>query len=157
MGAYLIRSGHAIHFVDVVEAHVEAINSTGLKITGPVDEFNVDATASLPCSLQGQYQTILLCVKSQHTREATLALAPFLADDGVVVSVQNGLNELIIQDIVGRERTMGSFINFSADYHAPGESSSAGAARSSSASWMAPSASGSNAWNESCAISMRMR
>lgn len=121
LGAYLIRSGHDIHFVDVVEDHVQAINSTGLTITGPVDEFTVAATASLPGRLQGRYKTILLCTKSQHTREATLALAPCLADDGVVVSVQNGLNELIIQDIVGRERTMGSFINFSADYHGPGE------------------------------------
>lgn len=121
LGAYLIRSGCDIHFVDVVEAHVEAINTSGLKISGPVDEFTVEATASLPASLQGQYDTILLCTKSQHTREATLALAPFLADDGFVMSVQNGLNELIIQDIVGRERTVGCFINFSADYHAPGE------------------------------------
>ena len=121
LGAYLIRSGHAIHFVDIVEAHVEAINAKGLSITGPVDEFTVAATASLPGDLQGQYETILLCTKSQHTREATLALAPFLADDGFVLSVQNGLNELIIEEIVGRERTVGSFINFSADYHAPGE------------------------------------
>lgn len=121
LGAYLIRSGYDIRFVDVVEDHVEAINASGLKITGPVDEFAVDATASLPGRLQGQYETILLCTKSQHTQEATLALAPFLADDGFVMSVQNGLNELIIQDIVGRERTVGSFINFSADYHGPGE------------------------------------
>ena len=121
LGAYLIRGGHDIHFVDVVADHVEAINSSGLRITGPVDEFAVGATASLPGSLQGQYETILLCTKSQHTREAAKALAPHLADDGFVMSVQNGLNELIIQDIVGRERTLGSFINFSADYHAPGE------------------------------------
>ena len=121
LGAYLIRCGHDIHFVDVVEKHVAAINSTGLKITGPVDEFTVKARASLPERLKGHFATILLCTKSQHTRAATLALAPFLADDGFVVSVQNGLNELIIQDIVGAERTVGSFINFSADYHAPGE------------------------------------
>jgi len=121
LGAYLIRSGHDIRFVDVVSEHVEAINSAGLAITGPVDEFTVNAEAFLPGDLQGQYETILLCTKSQHTREATRALAPFLAEDGFVMSVQNGLNELIIQDIVGRERTVGSFINFSADYHAPGE------------------------------------
>ena len=121
LGACLIRCGHSIHFVDIVGEHVAAINSAGLRITGPVDEFRVEASASLPGRLQGQYQTILLCTKSQHTRDATLALAPYLADDGFVVSVQNGLNELIIQDIVGPERTMGSFINFSADYHAPGE------------------------------------
>ncbi len=121
LGAYLIRSGYDIHFVDVVEAHVEAINSAGLAIKGPVDEFTVEAKASLPGDLQGQYETILLCTKSQHTREATLALGPFLADNGFVLSVQNGLNELIIQDVVGRERTVGCFINFSADYHGPGE------------------------------------
>lgn len=121
LGAYLIRSGYDIHFVDVVEDHVEAINATGLRIKGPVDEFAVAASASLPADAHGQYETILLCTKSQHTREATQALAPRLAADGFVVSVQNGLNELIIQDIVGRERTLGCFINFSADYHAPGE------------------------------------
>ena len=121
LGAYLIRSSHDIHFVDVVEDHVAAINAKGLSITGPIDEFTVAAKASLPGDLRGQFETILLCTKSQHTRAATLALAPFLADDGFVLSVQNGLNELIIEEIVGRERTVGSFINFSADYHAPGE------------------------------------
>ena len=121
LGAYLIRSGHDILFVDVVEDHVIAINQSGLKITGPVDEFTVDADARLPGALTGKYETILLCTKSQHTKAATEAMAPFLADDGFVMSVQNGLNELLIQDIVGVDRTVGSFINFSADYHAPGE------------------------------------
>lgn len=121
LGAYLIRAGHDILFVDVVEEHVAAINQRGLRVTGPVAEFTVTATASSPAGLRGKYETILLCTKSQHTREAAAALAPFLAADGVVVSVQNGLNELILQDIVGRERTLGCFVNFSADYHAPGE------------------------------------
>ncbi len=121
LGAYLIRSGHDILFVDVVEDHVNAINQSGLKITGPVDEFTVDAEARLPGTLTGSHETILLCTKSQHTKAATEALAPFLADDGFVMSVQNGLNELLIRDIVGSERTVGSFINFSADYHAPGQ------------------------------------
>ena len=121
LGAYLIRGGHSVVFVDIVEDHVNAINQSGLKITGPVDQFTVEATAKLPETLTGQYKTILLCTKSQHTRAAAEALAPFLADDGFVVSVQNGLNELILPEIVGAERTVGSFVNFSADYHAPGE------------------------------------
>ena len=121
IGAYLIRAGHDIHFVDIVEDHVDAINGDGLRITGPVDDFTVRATASLPDQLEGKHAIILLCTKAQHTGEATLALADCLADDGYVMSVQNGLNELIISEIVGAERTMGAFINFSADYHAPGE------------------------------------
>lgn len=121
IGAYLIRAGQDVKFVDVAAEHVRAINESGLRITGPVDQFTVEATAALPGQVTGQFDTILLCTKSQHSRAATEALAPLLADDGVVVSVQNGLNELIIAQIVGENRTLGSFINFSADYHAPGE------------------------------------
>ena len=121
LGAYLIRAGQDIHFVDIVPEHVDAINERGLKITGPVDEFTVPASAHTPDTLTGQFQTILLCTKSQHTRAAAASLLPCLADDGFVVSVQNGLNELIMRDIIGAERTVGCFVNFSADYHAPGE------------------------------------
>ena len=121
LGAYLIRAGQDVGFVDIVEQHVNAINHSGLRIKGPVDEFQVAAEAFLPDQLSGKYPAILLCAKSQHTRAATEALAPFLAEDGFVMSVQNGLNELIIEKIVGRERTLGAFVNFSADYHAPGE------------------------------------
>ncbi|MCY3833609.1 MAG: NAD(P)-binding domain-containing protein [Chloroflexi bacterium] len=121
LGAYLIRAGHDVVFVDIAEEHVDAINRAGLQIKGPVDEFSVEAEARLPQQLQGQFEAILLCVKSQHTRAAVQALAAYVAADGFVMSVQNGLNELIISQVVGRERTLGAFVNFSADYHAPGE------------------------------------
>lgn len=121
IGAYLTRAGHDIRFVDIVEDHVRAVNANGLRITGPVDEFTVRAPATLPNQLDDKYKIILLCTKAQHTKEAATALVDCLADDGYVMSVQNGLNELIISDIVGEDRTMGAFINFSADYHAPGE------------------------------------
>lgn len=121
LGAYLIRAGHDLRFVDIVEAHVKAINQSGLQIKGPINEFKVAAEALRPEQISGQYGAILLCTKSQHTRAATESLAPCLADDGFVMSVQNGLNELIIESIVGRDRTLGAFVNFSADYHGPGE------------------------------------
>jgi len=121
LGAYFIQAGHDVMFVDVAEDHVQAINRAGLKIKGPIDEFSVEAEARLPRQLQGQFEAILLCTKSQHTRAATEALSACLAADGFVMSVQNGLNELIISQVIGRERTLGAFVNFSADYHAPGE------------------------------------
>jgi 2-dehydropantoate 2-reductase len=37
-----------------------------------------------------------------------------------VVSAQNGLNELVIAEVVGPARTMGAFVNFGADYIEPG-------------------------------------
>ena len=120
LGAYLVRAGHEVLFVDTAADHVDAINANGLKITGPIEEFSVSAQAVTPGNVEGKHEAILLATKAQFTHEATEMLKPHLKDDGYVVSVQNGLNELIIQELVGKERTIGSFINFGADYHEPG-------------------------------------
>ncbi|MEZ4711144.1 MAG: 2-dehydropantoate 2-reductase [Caldilineaceae bacterium] len=121
IGAHLARAGHAVTFVDRAADHVAAINANGLHITGPIDQFTVRAAAFTPDELSAEFAVILLCVKAQDTEGAARALAPHLRADGYVVSAQNGLNELVIADIVGRERTMGCFVNFGADYHGPGE------------------------------------
>src|SRR5207237_649455 len=47
-------------------------------------------------------------------------IAPRLAPDGYVVSLQNGLNEPAIAARVGRARTVGALVNFGADYLSPG-------------------------------------
>ncbi len=120
IGAYLARAGHQVTLVDRAASHVDAINAQGLTITGPVDQFTVSAPACRPETLSGQFETVLLCVKAQDTGAATQSLLPHLSANGVVVSVQNGLNELVIAQIAGRERTLGCFVNFGADYLEPG-------------------------------------
>ena len=107
-------------FVDREAAHIEAINDKGLTIAGPIFQDTVRAPAFLPADLEGRFDCIFLCVKAHHTREAATALLPHLAQDGCVVSAQNGLNELVIVDIVGKPRTIGCFVNFGADYLEPG-------------------------------------
>jgi 2-dehydropantoate 2-reductase len=120
VGAYLQRAGDAVHFVDRAADHVAAINRDGLQITGPIEEFKVRAPASLPGDLKGKFETIFLCTKAPDTASATEALAPHLADEGCVVSLQNGLNEHVIAEKIGTHRTIGAFINFGADYLSPG-------------------------------------
>ena len=121
VGAYLKRAGHDISFVDVVADHVQAIRSTGLNITGPVDQFTVVAPAFTPDQVEGSWDLIFLAVKAQHTEDATRSLMPHLSQDGYVLSMQNGLCEAIIVPIIGRDRTMGAFVNYSTDWIAPGE------------------------------------
>ena len=120
LAAYLARAGHDVTLVDRVAEHVEAINRGGLHITGPIAEFTAAAPAFTPDTVQGQWQAIILATKAQHTEEATRSLAAHLTADGFVLSAQNGLNELVISEIVGRERTIGAFVNFGADYLEPG-------------------------------------
>ena len=120
IGAALVEAGERVLFVDTDRDHVEAMNREGLRITGPVVESHVDAVATHPEDLQGSYPTIFLCVKAHHTGVATAQLSPHLADQGAVVSIQNGLCELEIAEVVGRGRTVGAFVNFGADYLGPG-------------------------------------
>ena len=120
IGAYLARAGEPVRLVDRDEAHVAAMRAHGLTIRGFAETFTVPVEACTPTELAGPLDTVLLAVKSQHTAEAVRALLPLLAPDSAVVSLQNGLCERIIAEMVGPRRTVGCFVNFSADYLEPG-------------------------------------
>lgn len=120
VGAYLLRAGHDVTFVDRVAEHVAAIRDRGLRIVGPIDEFEVRAPAYLPQDVPGEFERVFMCVKANATRAAAETTLPFLADNGYVLSLQNGLNELVLSEVVGAERVIGCFVNFGADYQEPG-------------------------------------
>ncbi|MDQ7819075.1 MAG: 2-dehydropantoate 2-reductase [Armatimonadota bacterium] len=135
VGAYLVRGGHDVLFVDTNAAHVDAINSTGLTVEG-LETFTVRARAILPAELRDVLLSrgatpdgdslrlidlpVLLCVKAMHTEVALDPIVPVLGQGSYIVSLQNGLNEHAIAARVGPERTVGAFVNFGADYLAPG-------------------------------------
>jgi 2-dehydropantoate 2-reductase len=120
VAAWLRRAGLDVTVVDANPAHVRAIRDRGLAITGPIERFTQPMPAFTPGDVDGVWETIFLCVKALHTEAAARQLEPHLAADGVVVSLQNGFNELAIAEVVGAQRTMGAFINFGADVVEPG-------------------------------------
>ena len=107
-------------FVDRDVDHVQAMRSRGLTIRGFDETFTVPVEATTPDQLPDRLEHVLLAVKAPATEAAVQSFADRLAPDGYVVSLQNGLNELQISALVGRERTIGAFVNFSADYLEPG-------------------------------------
>jgi 2-dehydropantoate 2-reductase len=121
LGAHLIRSGHEVLFCDADPAHVDAINSEGLSITGPVENFTVDARAVLPEDLPSTLDRVAIAVKSHHTAAAAELVRGRLAPDGYLVSLQNGLTAEVLSEAVGSERLLVSFVNFGADVLAPGQ------------------------------------
>jgi 2-dehydropantoate 2-reductase len=121
LGAYWARAGTPVVMLDIVENHVKACRTTGLQISGPVETFQQIVPAVTPSELTGTYGIIVLAVKAQATEAALALIKPHLADDGYILSAQNGLNELSIAKSVGAERTMGCFVNFGADWLGPGE------------------------------------
>lgn len=120
LAAYWARAGVDVLMVDIEADHVRVSATEGLAIEGPVETFRQIAPSVTPDRLTGRYGRVVLAVKAQATETATRMLAPHLADDGFVLSAQNGLNERAIAAIVGPERTMGCFVNFGADWLGPG-------------------------------------
>jgi 2-dehydropantoate 2-reductase len=120
VGAYLARAGRDVLLVDADAAHVAAMNREGLEIQAFDETFRTPVAAATPDDLEGPLELVLLAVKAQHTEAAMARIAPLLADDGTVVSLQNGLCERAIVAAVGEARTLGALVNFSADYLEPG-------------------------------------
>jgi len=120
LGAYWARAGVPVLMVDIDADHVGACRGVGLRISGPVDAFSVKVPCLTPSELNGTYRRVVLAVKAQATQKAIHALAPHLAADGFVMSAQNGLNERMIAEVVGPDRTMGAFVNYGADWQEPG-------------------------------------
>lgn len=121
LGAYWARSGLPVQMVDIVAEHARACSTTGLNISGPVEQFRQVVPCVTPQELRGTFGCIVLAVKAQSTEDAMAMLLPHLAPDGFVLSAQNGLNELTIARLAGAERTMGCFVNYGADWLGPGE------------------------------------
>jgi 2-dehydropantoate 2-reductase len=120
IGAHLIRDGHDVLLCDADQAHVDAINRSGLSIEGPVENFTVAARAVTPDSLPGSLGRVAIAVKSHHTTQAAELLRGRLDAGGYVVSFQNGLTADAITAVTGPGRLVASFVNFGADVLAPG-------------------------------------
>jgi 2-dehydropantoate 2-reductase len=119
-GAALARAGHDVLLVDSYVPHIEAINTGGLTIERDGAATTTRVRAVTPEALGHHLPLVLLAVKSHHTADALRALAPRLANDGAVVSLQNGLSEEQIAQAIGAERTVGCLVNWAADWLAPG-------------------------------------
>jgi 2-dehydropantoate 2-reductase len=120
LGARLARAGHEVLFVDTDPQHVRAIQERGLRIVGPIDDFTQPVRIVQPDRVEPGLGAVLLAVKAHHTQSAIRSIAPLLDPAGFVVSVQNGLNESTIADVVGARRTVGCFVNYGADVVEPG-------------------------------------
>ena len=119
-GAALARAGHDVLLIDRAADHVAAMNANGLTVERRDGAATVRVRAITPDALGSPLELVLLAVKSQDTPGALAVLAPRLAADGAIVSMQNGLNEELIAAAVGERRTVGCLVNWAADWTAPG-------------------------------------
>ncbi len=119
LGAYISRAGVEIELINRNKAHVEALQARGAQVVGTV-EFCQQVKAYTPDKMSGKYDIIFLMTKQQHNASVVSMLKDFLAEDGVMVTFQNGLPEMQLAEILGDERVLGCTVAWGATMQGPG-------------------------------------
>lgn len=92
-GGMLARAGAPVILIGR-ERHVEPISRDGLFLESMHFQERVGVSASTNMSAIATAQVVLLCAKTVDTENAAVALAPYLAADAVLVSLQNGVDNV---------------------------------------------------------------
>ena len=121
LGAYISKAGTDIELVNRNKAHTEALKANGAHIKGTVD-FSVPVHAIFPDEMEGPYDVIFLMTKQLMNPEVVTMLKPFLSEKGVIVTLQNGIPEPGIAEIVGADHTIGCVVEWGATLAEPGVS-----------------------------------
>ena len=120
LGVYLTEAGVPVQLVNRNRAHVEALREHGAHITGTVEK-QARVEAITPDEMRGPYDVILLMTKQLQNREVAAFLKPMLAEDGVVVTLQNGIPEPLLEEVLGQGHVIGCVVEWGATMSAPGE------------------------------------
>jgi 2-dehydropantoate 2-reductase len=128
IGGLLTRAGHDVVLIDQWVEHVEAMKAHGLRIeigtkqepegeiTVPVRAYHLYEVAPL----RRAFDIVFLTAKSYDTHWLVPFIAPYLKQDGVLVSVQNSMNDEWIAPVIGAERDVGCVLTGGGHLLGPG-------------------------------------
>jgi len=96
--------------------------SPGMHITGIKGDHTIAVKAVKNISdLSGHPDLIFIATKANDCLEAAHVLVPFLKPDSMVVSLQNGICEDALAQVLGRERVIGCVVGWGATNHGPAD------------------------------------
>ena len=116
-GANLARAGERVTLFDVWQEHVQAMQEHGLH-----GEFVAEVAATTDPGEVSGVDLAIVCVNGYNTRQAAEAAGGMLAEEGCVLTLQNGLGNLeVLTEVVGEGRIVGGLTFHSADLQEPGK------------------------------------
>lgn len=123
IGADFALAGHDVTFIEQWPDHVEAIREHGITVNLPTRSYNVRVPTLHLCQLaevKEPFDIVFIVMKAYDTKWACQLIEPYLAADGLVVGLQNGMTHEDIAAVVGRERTIGAVIEIASNMFVPG-------------------------------------
>jgi 2-dehydropantoate 2-reductase len=120
-GARLAAAGHDVHFV-ARGPHADALRARGLRVRSEAGDIQLDVVRVVeePAEI-GSAELVLVAVKLWDTEVAARAIAPLIAPDTAVVSLQNGVDkDDVLCSLVGAEQVVGGVTYLIARIAEPG-------------------------------------
>lgn len=122
-GGFMAKDGHDITFVGRAK-QIDAMNANGITITGIWGDHHTStftAVTEIADVPRNHYDLILLAVKSYDTEATLPQLEPYVSEDTLICSYQNGLgNAELIAAVYGWNRCLEARVIFGARITEPG-------------------------------------
>ena len=120
-GAQFVRAGHDVAFI-ARGAHLAALRERGLTVesaVGPVQSMKVAAAAD--AAELAPVDVVMFCVKLWDVESAAKQLPPLLAEGGIAIPFQNGVeSHEVLTRALGPQRVAGGVAQIAAVIRAPG-------------------------------------
>lgn len=111
----LSKEEYQVDLLDTNVDHIEALNDKGAVITGHL-ETAIPVKGIIPDQLSGQYDLVISTVKQTALQASLKQLLPFLHDQTLILTLQNGIPEDIAAEIAGKHRVIGGGMEFSGTF-----------------------------------------
>lgn len=121
LGAYLTKAGYNVDLITRNKEHVDAMNQNGAKVIGKV-QMTVPVHALTPEQMTEKYDIIFLLTKQLDNKNVINFLKNYLTEKGIICTMQNGLPEISVAEVIGEERTIGCAVGWGATLHGKGVS-----------------------------------
>lgn len=119
LGAILTREGADVDLITRSADHAQAMNENGAVIEGLINE-TIPVHALRPEEMKETYDVILLLTKQLQNQKDARYYKQFLAENGVVCTLQNGIPEPELAEVLGEKRIIGGVVTWNAVRKGPG-------------------------------------
>lgn len=123
IGVDVQRAGYDVTFIDQWPAHIDKIRADGVKIVMPhetlherVKIYHIYEVATFT----EPFDYIFIILKAYDARWGAELMKPHLAENGLMVAIQNGMTAEDVADIVGPGRSLGCVLEISSGLYDPG-------------------------------------
>jgi 2-dehydropantoate 2-reductase len=123
IGADLTDAGYDVDLIDQWPDHVNTMKANGLRIKMPDLDLKIPVKAYHLHELytqQPKYDLVILASKSYDNEWLVNFIKPYLKSNGVLLAMQNGLNDEGIASLIGYQKAMGCVVELSAELVEPG-------------------------------------